>query len=388
MGYNYPQSTTASVAAAQAAADAAQADATAALVRVVSVPYTSGLTPSAGWELSADGACMAADSGRLFLDTNTNAAPADWDAITEGNAAKISAGPTTTGGVCSTTHILNSATQASNGPGVMRSVLFQPGMRVAAFLTGDFNAVGNQNYLRISKVTSVGTYTRIGLRYDTGPVYNIESRGAGSLKTAITLGDFTAGVWFLQVVHSDQSVSTYYHLGGAPSDNPDHIQWTYHTTLVTASPPILSTALATINVGQFMENNNVVGPAFSGAMAAFQVAYPVPLLQGNWGAAKRSTSAMAQTLPEVDLGAAAAVYGNTQARAYAARVGNTRAQDGGTLEWRVARGSTGLSGSGSWYAAGSIVVQGTGRYMLIEVRGTSDGLTEYSIRLDIPIAGV
>lgn len=105
----------------------------------------------------------------------------------------------------------------------------------------------------------------------------------------------------------------------------------------------------------------------------------------QWCATKKETSAQAQTLPTIDLGTGIAVWGNTQARAWAQSVTNKRPQDSATVEWRMTRGSSAVTGTGSWYAAGSIVVQGSGRYLLPEVRYTSDGTTTASVRLDVPI---
>lgn len=105
----------------------------------------------------------------------------------------------------------------------------------------------------------------------------------------------------------------------------------------------------------------------------------------NWGATKKETSAQAQTLPTIDLGTGIAVWGNTQARAWAQSVTNKRPVDSATVEWRMTRGASAVTGTGSWYAAGAIVVQGSGRYLLPEVRYTSDGTTTASIRLDVPI---
>jgi len=384
MAYNYPRPTTASVTTAQAAADAAQADATASLVRVVSVPYTSALTPSAGWELSADGVFMAADSGRLFVTTVVDAAPAGWDAVV--NAAKLTDGPNVAGGALSMTHTGAASSLPSTCPLVVDTVQFQAGMVVTAFIScQDFSVTNHRVALIVAHATNQDIYVRVQANQDAGPAYSLKFRGATTLSASITLADVTGGVWVRIVVNGEHNATCYYKLGGAASDNPDRLRgWLLLGSVETNGADLTST----VRVGLTTDTAGATLAAVTPQMQSLSIRYPVPPVEGAWSAEPRSTSAMPQTLPEVDLGAAAAVYGDTEARAYAARAGNTRAQDGGTLEWRVARGSTGLSGSGSWYAAGAIEVQGTGRYMLIEVRGTSDGLTEYSIRLDIPIAGV
>ena len=262
--------------------------------------------------------------------------------------------------------------------------LYYP-LRVVAFIGSDQSLVSaNQAYIAIQNAGNQGIYARGGFNVVSG-VPKIESRGYDFRRTTIDATNVSNGFWVAVEALSERTYRTMHDFTSPYTTDPRALAWTMHKEGAAKGGEFPASNSGLVRVGFLMENeSNGALAAFPAWLKALHVEYLTPTID-TWGMQARTTSPVDQVFPEADLGGASAVFTDAMARAYAVAVTNRRRQDNGTVTWRFTRGMTGLSGSGSWYAANAIEVQGSGRYLLIEARGTSDGSSVYSVRLNVPI---
>ena len=381
---------------------AAQATADAALARVPSSPFlSSAFTPASGWQFSACGQYLeAGGDGRLSVASDSlSAVPDGWGGTL--SAANLADGPDVIAatGRLEMQHKAATATDNTSCPIAYKDLRWAPGVRIAAFVgADDLDEVDQNCGLVAFEYTDQGDYVRIGPRVNSGPTSVIEARGAYSPSdVAIASGDATGGFWVQLHLIDNRYAWCLYSLEGDENSNPWTLAWVTHSDVEVQDAPFVADSERRFRVGLYAETGSNAGlGVFTAWMKALWVRYPDPPMNAI-GMQDRPTSAQTQTFPEADLGSASAVFGNTEARQVAQAITNKRLHDtrdnGGTstVQWRCTRGSSSpVTGSGSYYDPGAIVVQGSGRYLLWEAQGTSPtGVETYSIRLNLPlIAGV
>lgn len=354
-----------------------------------SILLGASITPATHWEVSADGRFLQARDRTTFdVSGGRTIGAADSEyGWTWQNRAKVSAANegTTLAGAATIT-----ATSTASDFNIM-------GARTAImrYKTIPFPSSGGSFFARLSHTTSgrggifmmLGSDAQyastLGMSNTTGLLFR--TMRTTSTDVEVTGTPIVNGAGWLRMDISGGVIQAWYAADAA--DVPT--VWTHFGTHSNAWV-YATTTVETLLFGQYISNPSAVSGIVTtfkhfddrgmDATGLYSVDYG-----GLWCATKKETSAQAQTLPTIDLGTGIAVWGNTEARAWAQSVTNKRPLDLATVEWRMTRGTASVTGTGSWYAAGAIVVQGSGRYLLPEVRYTSDGTTTASIRLDVPI---
>lgn len=181
-----------------------------------------------------------------------------------------------------------------------------------------------------------------------------------------TTGQRDAGVWLRTVLSRGALVS-----------------WGYNVT-ASAAPPAIGgwTRLtprtigpmtgATIGIGQFQRSTNTANHCVGSFLY-----YRVRVFGGDnlvdpvriFSAAQYDTSAPSQRVITADLGASSATIADADLVAILAAAENAHQRDtAAAITWSAVRGSSANPGAGSFTAAASVAVSGTGRYFALYVK--------------------
>lgn len=202
-------------------------------------------------------------------------------------------------------------------------------------------------------------------------------------RVTITSGQRDAGVWFRVVL--------------APTSAGVGILAISYNVTASASPPTTWTRLdqmtitlppfASLRWGNMWVSTNTAGNLAGGALwmgARYLDRPPFEMTAPAFFHGRQfDTSAAAQTLiASFDLGTPGAAISDTELRAALAAAENHADDDSGaTWTYSAVRGSSASPAAGSYAAAASVSVSGTGRYFALYAKCTSDGTTHGSFNL-------
>jgi hypothetical protein len=229
----------------------------------------------------------------------------------------------------------------------------------AGFLISDAQTV--TKYYRVLLGGSSGTVGSIGY-YD----------GAFNVSVATTQTQNTNGVW-IRLIRSGMSVYGYYNLTNQATPPTT---W----TAVGGATTSLSSA-ASISAGWMSNRFNSTG---SHNLSVLYFDDQRSNVVANWEGTTNpvtsavgfdSTSPVLTLVSGVDLGAAGATVADANVRAALTEITNPREWDSAAWTWSVSRGSSApvACGGGSYAAAASVTVGGTGRYLSVCGKAASTG---------------
>ena len=248
------------------------------------------------------------------------------------------------------------------------------------------NASANYEEVEIVIVNdaSTGNFVRLGVGWNagSGAPCILSVINAVGVRAAITTAQRDAGCW-LRIRMDPHPV--------APT-----ISTGYNTT-ASSSPPTSWTTLQQstftggpyqdYRVGQMWCSTNTAGNLAGGAKWFGVSLFGAPPLEMSSPAffhgRQYDTTAAAQTLiGSFDLGASSATISDTELRAaLAAAEGHLQDDSGATWTYSAVRDSSPSPAAGSYSAAGSVSVSGTGRYFALYAKCTSDGATHGSFHI-------
>lgn len=194
--------------------------------------------------------------------------------------------------------------------------------------------------------------------------------------TSITSGQRDAGIWLRMVFALDGWSGWLSHDSGSTPPS----SWTY----VCGSVPVTT---GTYRVGTFAKKVNGVS-GFTPQFGWFSMTLTSSSLHRQawqWGTELFSTSGPEQLIGEVDFGSSVALD-QTKLRQILADAVNTRPHDSATVTFSVVGGASTGPASGTYYAAGSVVVSGSYRFWRLYAKVTSaTGVEQGSVRLPISL---
>lgn len=194
----------------------------------------------------------------------------------------------------------------------------------------------------------------------------------------------TNGIW-LRLVWTDSGWTAYY---STANQSTPPTSWTLLHRRATASAwGSGTTAGNSVGVGMFSQTVNTTGGFTVRWMHWNADVVPQPLFASGleWGTELFSTSGPEQLVGEVDFGAAVELD-QTKLRQFLADVTNTRTSDLATVTYSVVGGSSTGPASGTYYAAGSVVVSGSYRYWRVYAKITSaTGVEQGSVKLPLTL---
>lgn len=247
---------------------------------------------------------------------------------------------------------------------------------------------GQRNYelagIQIQNAASSAQYSRVLMGYDSGLTgTNIGVRAADSNNlnggVALTSTNRDNGVW-LKLRWSCFGVQ--YQYNTSTSSTPPTSGWiSFGISGLSGTPTWgLNNSRTSVRVGMIAQNENTSG-GFVVKFGWFSMTLngsPFSAEPWQWGTELFSTGASEQLIGEVDFGAAVSLD-QTKLRQFCTDVVNTRSWDTATVTFSVVGSASTGPASGTYYAAGSIVVSGSYRYWRVYAKILSDGTTQGSI---------
>lgn len=273
------------------------------------------------------------------------------------------------------------------GAGSVESQVWIAGMRVPSTVTA-------ANYrlcsFTLSDASNATRVVRAAIRYDSGAwgIYN--DSPVDNATVATTAGVVNDVVWFA-FVRTGQAVRVYYNLGGgtAPPALSSFTAWTTHSGLLSSGADVAA------QVGFTYETGTDTSTAFSGDILYYDDSGALPdNIATRW---RRSALGVTTYLPVpacgysqaqaekvIAQGACSEDLTQAKIRAILTAAVNTRTDlDTDAVTFKVERASAdvGYSG-GSFAAAASVVVAGSGAFIRVTMKWSASGTTAGSVDLD------
>jgi len=247
---------------------------------------------------------------------------------------------------------------------------------------------GAANYettdLAVVRDDAVTTFVRAGVGSNAGSTGLFSFAGTSAARVAATSGQRDAGVWLRVQISPSSTAGTAI------------VVVSYNLT-ASAAPPSTWTYLeqyglafrigVLLRYGCMWASTNTAGNLAGGHKYTSAQYLGRPFFDITAAAffhgAQYDTTAAAQTLiASFDLGTASAAISDTDLRAALSAAENGMDDDSGaTWTYSAVRGSSPSPAAGSYSAAGSVSVSGTGRYFALYAKCTSDGATHGSFNL-------
>ncbi len=321
-------------------------------------------SPPAGWTWADSAgltiASQGAVNGRLVTHNSTNT---DWAGVTR------------------------------NGPRQFRA--FTRDTTGVQYVIARIASDGNANYERAGVIiydpATPATYTDycVGYHSSGGGLVLMSRVGDSSEQyTTVTSGQRDAGVWVMILLTLDGAVEHYYSLSGS-STVPT--TWTFRRRSSAGFFSTLSTMYAaTISYTGNTSGSHTSKILYYDDTGLIGRGLPFVNTVATMGAeGVATTGTEISLLSDWDIGTSGATINQTRLRQILSDITNSTAYDTATVTFSVKQSATVAATSGTYYAPGSVVVSGTGRYVSLWVKILANTtLVNGSVRLPfyIPIS--
>jgi hypothetical protein len=260
------------------------------------------------------------------------------------------------------------------------------GRRHARFVcrvTSNADATAEGIGILMARDSALGTSMALRLR-NSGGTLNVVLTNASTTVTSasVTSGQATAGVWLmLEVI--DGAAYGWYSTTNQATPPSGYASWTYIGTIAWG-------VFDAVRVGLNSKTGNTSGTHVSSCLywSDALATAPGPWFDAPLGGGSYSASGPAITLvASHDLGSASATINDTTLQNVLTAIVNARGWDAGAWTFSAVRGSSANPAAGSYAAAASVTVSGSGRYFALHAKCTSDGTQPGSLdtrRLHLP----
>jgi hypothetical protein len=182
--------------------------------------------------------------------------------------------------------------------------------------------------------------------------------------TTVTSTQRNTGVWVMILLALDGAVEHYYSLSGL-STPPAANEWIFRRR---SSAGHFAT-VSTLSVGTISHQTNTSGTFVSkvlyyddtGMIGRGSPFNNTPTTMGTEGVA--TTGVEIPIMTDWDIGTSGATINQTRLRQILSDVANTMPYDSATVTFSIKQSATVSATSGTYYAPGSVIVSGTGRYV-------------------------
>lgn len=235
-------------------------------------------------------------------------------------------------------------------------------------------------------LVQAGTNTKyckigVGSAGATARLHGVVNDGTLGSITTISTAQRDAGVWVRVILGQDGRIHASYVLTDT-STIPAGADWVVLGTLTATY-----TVGSTLRFGALM-SASIASSGLTGGLKALAVDIPIDPVVGRqalFDAETYDTAPAGQFLGSIYVGSAA-VLSQTELRLYLARVVNREFGDTAPVTWSTVRGTDGQA-EGTYEAAAAATIQGsgTGEYLNLYVKITSDGTSVGSIQLPVDV---
>ncbi len=244
------------------------------------------------------------------------------------------------------------------------------------------NVINKYFLLQLCDAANDNSYFHVGFRgaVGAGNVYIKFGPSAGSVGAALTTAEMAAGVWFRIAVRGRQ-VAVWYSTSTSTTP-PAPFAWTY----VGGSDTQWGSSGIEVEAA-FLGLMDATGGTMQGTVSyfdddLFEAQNALEVNPSSCGGGYPTTGPAITLVASYDLGSSSAAGADTDVQAALARASNPRARATADVTWSVVRGSSASPAAGAYAAAASVAVSGSGRYLAVHAKITSDGTEAGSIRLD------
>jgi hypothetical protein len=236
---------------------------------------------------------------------------------------------------------------------------------VAAGLMVGASGAASSSRLVIYDQGGASTYTLYG-----------ETPGGSTSTATMTLTQMNQGVWLMIRRGVDGVITLWYNL--ANQTTPPST-WTLYRTSGAQSTTVSDPVGLTFYRGGSVAP--VVDWLYYDDSGALEDAVPNTTQNGQTGTGFLATSPVLTLVSGFDLGGSGATVTDANAQAALAEITNPREWDTAAWTWSVSRGSSApvSCGGGTYAAAASVTVGGTGRYVSVCGKAASDGTQPASV---------
>lgn len=252
---------------------------------------------------------------------------------------------------------------------------------------GLFYSNGAANYecagILVYSDTNNGIYLKCGVGAAGGSVALHCYDGSGLATASTTTAERNAGVWLRFLLFPTGSNSMAYAvLYNKTASSSPPTSWT-----VLQRSSIAIAIGTTMRIGQMWQTANTAGNLTGGCkwfgIQRYTRQYFEATSPAFFHGRQYNTTAAAQTLiASYDFGTSSAAISDTELRAALAAAENHMDDDSGaSWTYSAVRGSSPSPAAGSYSAAASVSVSGTGRYFALYAKCTSDGATHGSFNV-------
>ena len=311
-----------------------------------------------------------------IADAKTNV-PGGWSLANSGNLSAADENTTTAGGLylagsTGTTYDFSGSTQT--GPYFYRSI--------------DLGASSRVYYARVAVPSDV-TSTSTGVGFFVGQPGTLNNNGrmwlSGGSSSSCIIGygvkttvastttactNTNAGVWFKIERYGSQLLNSYSVTNSATIPTTG---WTYPQALTT----VFSDAASPEEIGFYLWRTGAVSPVKASLLFLDDTTNYSPLrFEASafpFGTGFDNSSPVLTLISGFDLGSSSATLTDASVRSALTEITNPRSIDAAAWTYSVTRGSSAPVACGSYAAAGSVSVGGSGRYVSLCAKAASSG---------------